>query len=242
MDSNGIDPIRAYYAELNPNKILLPPHLKFLHFRIFAPGPIKIKWKIRTLNDVRDMLIHYAPLHAFYSTSYFLNPTKVGRKGSDGAIFLFSDEFVVDVDRENLEEAKEDTLKLIEAIREINLTIKYVVFSGHKGFHIHCKMPSLSNIEDATLSMKKSLVDKLNAKTEELFGHVIPIDEAVSYDTRRIMRIPGTIHGETGNIVEKVDPQKIKSYHPVKAVDIQNYILEYGTAQQIEQKTLGVKL
>jgi hypothetical protein len=47
----------------------------------------------------------------------------------------------------------------------------------------------------------------------------------VSWDTRRIVRLPGTIHGKTGNLVEIINPEDISKYQPKHLVDIEKGVL-----------------
>lgn len=237
-----LDSFAEYYRNLNPNSIWLPNQIHFTHFRVFTPTPRKIQHILHTPRDVRDMLSATSPMHAFYVTSYFLQPDKLGKRGNDGAIFLYSDEFVIDIDREELQEAKESTLKILEVLKFLQIPIRYIVYSGRKGFHIHCSMEKTSHSEMETISIKKAMISRIYSSSEILFRERIAIDEPVSWDTRRLIRIPGSIHGKTGNLVEVIREDEIKNYTPKKVIDVSNFIKLHGNSRDIERQVLGVAL
>ncbi|MGA2122396.1 MAG: hypothetical protein ABSG49_10220 [Methanoregula sp.] len=91
-------------------------------------------------------LIRYRPYDGYYSTSCWLVPENLGRRErtpvSDN-IFLSSD-IVFDIDRSpfsffTLDQAREDALNLLDFCHDHNLPVKYIAFSGSKGFHIVCR-------------------------------------------------------------------------------------------------------
>jgi hypothetical protein len=235
---------QQYYKDLNSSKLTIPEDMiKFTHFRFFAPNPVKIKKILHTKEDLKRVLAAYSPRHAFYVPSLFLQPHKLGKRGEDSARFLSSKELVLDLDRkndnktyqENLEEAKQDTYALVKAIsKTYGWDPSLIVFSGKKGFHIH--YPFNFNIfpsENAYIALKKVLVHRIACETG------IDIDEQPSWNTRGLIRLPWSIHGETGAIVEPIRENEILSYQPKIVVDIKKYIREHGDAKSVEKAVLG---
>lgn len=236
---------REYYRSLQPNKLFLPENIHLTHFRIWAPNPIKISHILRTKKDVRDMLAHYAPLHAFYVTSYFLEPNKLGpRSETNNARFLYSDEFIIDIDSKTGyldDDVKQDTIDLVAFMRDyFSAKPRAIVFSGMKGFHLHYPFPLLGALKTMGEGNTMALKERIAKTIINLTG--IQIDEPVSKDTRRLIRIPGTIHGRSGNLVEKISEDRIKDYKPKKIIDVSKYMLDHGSAADVEMQILGRKL
>ncbi|MHA2330831.1 MAG: DNA primase catalytic subunit PriS [Candidatus Hodarchaeales archaeon] len=55
--------------------------------------------------------------------------------------------------------------------------------------------------------------------------HYPRIDHKVSIDLRRLLRLPGSIHGETGNVVTFLTLKELESFNPI--VDADNIIKRY---------------
>ena len=177
--------------------------------------------------------------------SYFLQPNKLGPKGRGNARFLFLPEFIIDLDSKSGcldDDVKADTLEVIKYMRDyFSVEPRAIVYSGQKGFHLHYPFPfpgfrQLST-EEETIRFAKAIV-----KTIEDATGVLTIDDPVSTDTRRLIRIPGSVHGRTGNLVEKIKEKDIMSYEPKHVVDVSNYIRKHGVASDLEKEALGYTL
>ena len=107
-----------------------------------------------------------------------------------------------DIDRSpfspvSLEQAREDTLKLLDFCRDHHLPVKYLAFSGSKGFHLVCRdlyrydNPDPFAREDMAREVRRDLISRVRAEG-------INFDEKITADTRRILRVPGTINSKTG--------------------------------------------
>ena len=164
----------------------------------------KVQDRIRNGETLQRWLIRYRPTDVYYSTSCWLSPQSVGRREktplSDN-IFLFSD-IVFDIDRSpfssaNLELARQDALKVIRFCADQAILIKYIAFSGSKGFHVVCKDPQRYGDPDPRVRE-----DRAKAVRREIIRQVqedgIGIDAKITGDTRRIIRVPGTINSKTG--------------------------------------------
>lgn len=199
------DPIRSFYQR-NPPDLSPITDLSHRHFRILLPRGtfFKIPDRIRSPETLQTWLARYRPSDVYYSTSCWLVPENLGRREgtplSDN-IFLSSD-IVFDIDRspfspENLEDARRDTLRLLTFCREEKLPVKYIAFSGSKGFHVIC---SDTVRYDAADPLERE--DRAKARRREILLQVqsrgIDVDAKITPDTRRIIRVPGTINSKTG--------------------------------------------
>jgi hypothetical protein len=171
---------------------------------------------------LRKWLVRYRPSDVYYSTSCWLVPENLGRRErtplSDN-IFLSSD-IVFDIDRspfsvENLEQAREDTQKLLAFCDNNRLSVKYIAFSGSKGFHVICADPR--RYDDPSPLVRE---DMAKAARKEIIGRVlaegIAIDTKITADTRRIIRVPGTINSKTGYACTVLSREQLAE--PVSAI------------------------
>jgi DNA primase catalytic subunit len=224
------DLIRRYYAE--STNLWLPPRSSFRQFRFFLKAEngnvrvVKIKDRITSITTLRRWLVRFAPLHAYYTTATWLDPQNLGpkdlRENSPGFQFSYnvflSQELYFDVDvAGSLEEAKKWTLKLKECLEEeYSFRSILCVYSGNKGFHLHVYdfdlskwIPRVSPLPTMReLQTQEAKVRIVN----DLMERGLVFDADVTIDTRRIIRLPGTINGKTLNISETVDD--IKTFQP----------------------------
>ena len=147
------------------------------------------------------------PTDVYVSTSSWLDPVNLPKlKDSKRPPPILIDHMVVfDIDmrpfcRSRLELARKEALSLSEWITEnTDLEIRHASFSGSKGFHIVAIDPDRSPFEEPDPA-KRELAIRENRKA--LLGRVIEaghdVDPVVTADTRRIIRVPGTLHGSTG--------------------------------------------
>ena len=216
--------IDEYYKKLKEEDIYLPPNPQFRQFKIETPsGVMKIKKKITSKKVLLDILRKYNNiLNVWYSVNYFLDPTILGRKGKSyhRNLFIFSDLFVVDIDRETIDEQKKAIMDFLAYLHKVNYPPKLIVYTGNKGFHIYLdflfRSAAMSPIdrEKENLDIKKAMIEALEKDSG------VVLDKIISWDTRRVVRLPGTIHGKTGNLVEIVDGKDIKDFKPKHVVDI----------------------
>ena len=147
------------------------------------------------------------PTDVYVSTSSWLDPVNLPRlKDSKRPPPILIDHMVVfDIDMRpfclsRLEQARKEALVLREWISQnTDLEIQHVSFSGSKGFHIVAIDPDRSLFEEPDPAKREQAVRE---NRKELLERVIAaghnVDPVVTADTRRIIRVPGTIHGSTG--------------------------------------------
>jgi DNA primase catalytic subunit len=94
--------------------------------------------------------------------------------------------FPIDLDGDH---AKEDAKKILEFLNDYDLNY-YFIFSGSKGYHFQIPLIGF-NRKPSFVAFTQYLRKTLKLKS---------IDVRVSQDTRRLMRIPGTINTKSGNL------------------------------------------
>ena len=210
------DPFRTYYQHNLPD-LLSITDLPHRHFRILLPRGtfLKLEARIRSEEVLRKWLVRYRPIDVYYSTSCWLVPENLGRRErtplSDN--ILLSSDIVFDIDRspfspENIELARQDTTKLLAFCDDNGLAVKYIAFSGSKGFHVICKDPL--RYDDPSPFVRE---DRARAARREIVARVlaegIAIDTKITTDTRRIIRVPGTINSKTGYVCTVLTREQI---------------------------------
>ncbi len=195
----------------------------------------------RSLEDLRSFCVDKPPLGLYYSAALYERPDE---KDMDAKGWLGAD-LVFDIDGDHLdtpncrgmellnygclEDAKEEALKLLDALRnELGLE-GLPVYSGHRGFHVHVRAEEVRGLDAGE---RRRLVDflvgrnldlsKLEARVgkkavrlyvEEPVGSLarlmrglddgsysIRIDEVVTADVHRLIRAPGSLNNKTGFI------------------------------------------
>ena len=179
------------------------------HFRVINSGGrfFKINDRISVPQQLTKKLIDFRAKDVYYSTSTYLNPTTIGPRGNERTILtksgiVINNDIAFDLDREplsirNLEQTRKDCKKLIDFMEAEGYLLNYIAFSGSKGFHIIFKDQGGVAIADPyeremeLIKIRRELVDKVKEQG-------ITIDSSITVDTRRIIRLPGTINSKTG--------------------------------------------
>ena len=221
--------LRSYYERA---PLWLPPTPTFRQFRVaveHGDGRVrfeKVDDRVKDVETLRRWLLRLVPLHVYYTTSRWLDPQRLGPRRLRGrragypiahSVFL-GQELYFDIDAPgDLDAAKTDAQSLIAFLRREGLRDLHLVHSGNKGFHVYAYdfearfVPQLPEDprerEAAAQSARADLVMRI---VEESIG----IDVDVTMDPRRIIRLPGTVHGATLNICQFVDPARLDSFRP----------------------------
>lgn len=202
-----MDAFRQYYFE-NTVDFSFLPDAKFRHFRLRLPhgGFLKVPRKIWCGRGLAYYLCRYRPLDVYYSASCWLNPERLGPRGVGDLLdeFYINSDLVFDIDEKpfsarNIEKSRMNTVAVLDYALARGFKVKYVCFSGGKGFHVVCEDPWVrdeakpSDREQAALECRKSLV-------REMVSEGLVFDEKITADTRRIIRLPGTVNSSTGYV------------------------------------------
>ena len=197
------DDLEAFYAAHPPSMdAIQKPQWRQFRFALSDGRFFKVPDVIRTPADLQNWLIQKKPADVYYTVGRFLRPERLGpRSGivSDN-LFLGAD-LVFDIDHppfcpENIDHARKDALRLIQWLDQACFSIRYVAFSGSKGFHVVCADP-FDYPESSPLDREKSARLKRKIIADRVLDEGIPIDAKVTVDTRRILRVPGTINSKS---------------------------------------------
>ena len=183
------------------------------------PGRHQFRWRLvnnnwitasrrfRGSEKLSETLSKQGSRDVYIGTSSWLNPIQLPKKSdseSEPAVLL--DHWIVfDIDRKPL------TIKTLEEGRKIaNSLLEYmeenhdhelisISFSGGKGFHLIFKDTKREKflIEDLA-KREQTVIEQRKALLDEVLEAGFDVDKLVTADTRRIIRLPGTLHGTTG--------------------------------------------
>ena len=179
--------------------------------------------RISSSKKLFELFSNSMPTDVYVSTSSWLNPVNLPRiKEIKKPSPILLDHLVVfDIDIRpfcllRLEEARKATLHLKNWIIEnTEIKIRHITFSGSKGFHIIAEDPDREPFSEPDPRLRE---DKVRSQRKRLLDRVIeaghPVDNVVTADTRRIIRLPGTIHGKTGWVCTIINEEWINT--PVK--------------------------
>ena len=187
----------------------------------------KLKKQVRSAEELQSILARLAPLDVYYSVGRWLNPCSVGARPprSDDPqilpghysknLFLGADlAFDIDVpplSRKNLASAQAITRNLVAFLSErYHLSPRYLAFSGGKGFHV--VYDDIFHPRDAAdpLERERRVKERRQELVREILDEGIAIDGAVTKDTRRILRLPGTVNSRTGYCCRILDERELE--------------------------------
>ena len=217
--------IKDYYKSdaFNP---YLPKNPGWYHYRVIDNKGlmVKIPVKITSKEKLRKWLLKLNATDVYFSSSYWLNPEKIGLKGLSGSyrvahnhLLRFNLYFDTDAKPwcwENLDKTRADIIKVYDKCIAHGWENEYVAFSGCQGFLAsftrNDKLPNIlpPEIIKLTEENRKIYIDK------EFKG--INIDVPVSKNVMGIRRLPGTIHSKTGFICTQISPSIL--YNDIKTI------------------------
>ena len=182
-----------------------------------------------------------APRDVYVSTASWLNPVDLPRLRDDPEIYpVLLDHFVVfDIDVapfsiENLVKAQSIARGVMEWLAENeNLVLRSVSFSGSKGFHLIYDDPdrdafTVADPKERELAVKAQRKSLLNRVVEAGFE----VDTKVTADTRRILRLPGSLHGTTGFACSRITVEALNG----SLEDLLRTLYRHPSASEIPQR------
>ena len=202
---------------------------------IEKPGRHQIRWRLvdnnwitasrrfRGPEKLSETLSNQGARDVYIGTASWLNPIQLPKKSdseSEPAVLL--DHWIVfDIDRKpltlkTLEEGRKITNSLLEYMEENHEhELISISFSGGKGFHLifrdvqrdKFQIEDLAKREETVIQDRKDLLN-------EILEVGFDVDKLVTADTRRIIRLPGTLHGTTGWCCTKITRSMLST--PVK--------------------------
>ena len=221
--------VRAYYETA---ELWLPPRPTFRQFRVArwtVDGRTafrKIDDRVKDVATLRRWLLRLTPAHVYFTTARWLDPQRLGPRDLRGRragypvahnVFL-GQELYFDIDTPgDLAAGKAHATRLLDLLRSEGLRELRLVYSGNKGFHVHAYdferrfRPDLPEDprerEAAAQTARAGLVTRIVEAG-------IAIDVEITMDPRRILRLPGTVHGKTFNICQFVAPAELDEFQP----------------------------
>ena len=182
-----------------------------------------------------------APRDVYVSTASWLNPIDLPRLRDNPEHYpVLLDHFVVfDIDVapfsiENLTKAQSISCELMGWLDEHEtLRLRSISFSGSKGFHLIYDDPdrdafALPDLREREMAVKAQRKALLNRVVEAGFE----VDTKVTADTRRILRLPGSLHGSTGYACTRISVEALNG--PLE--DLLSTLYRHPLAPDIPQR------
>ena len=215
MESTWNEQIIAHYKSntIHLDWLSKPSQHQF-RWRTLEGRWVTSKRRIRNYETLMKAIGKNFPSDLYVSTSSWLNPIDLPRlRDTELSHPVLLDHLIVfDIDvaplsLKNLEKAKE-IAKGVHSFVMLNESVEFVhaTFSGSKGFHLIYKDTDrekfgIPNPKQREETVRKERKDLLSRVLEQGFE----VDERITADTRRIIRLPGSIHGKTGFQCTSID-------------------------------------
>ena len=180
----------------------------------------KSKRRISSQNSFRKAIAKDNPSDIYFSTASWLEPIDLPNLNDETRPYpiLLNHLIVFDIDfaplsLDNLEQARLTTLNLHKWIeKNYDYELMAISFSGSKGFHLFYNDPdrnlfSIENAKERELAVK----DNRNKLLEEVLLAGFKVDPRITADTRRIIRLPGSIHGKTGLLCHRISLETLET-------------------------------
>jgi len=178
----------------------------------------KSKRRVSSVGSFRKAIARDNPSDVYFSTSSWLEPIDLPNLNDETKPhpILLNHLIVFDIDfsplsLENLEGARLTTLNLHRWIeKNYDYELMSISFSGSKGFHLVYTDPdrSLFSIEDGK-EREYAVRENRKKLLEEVLLAGFKVDPRITADTRRIIRLPGTIHGKTGLLCHRINIERL---------------------------------
>ncbi len=220
IDGWSEEELSSYYQNNNIDlSWLLKPSRHQFRWKSLKGPWITSDRRISSSKKLIELFSNAMPTDVYVSTSSWLNPVNLPRiKDTKKPSPILLDHLVVfDIDIRpfcllRLEEARQATLNLRNwLIDNTDIQIKHITFSGSKGFHIIADDPDRESFSEPDPKLRE---EKVKSQRKRLLDQVIeaghPVDKVVTADTRRIIRLPGTVHGKTGWICTIINNEWIE--------------------------------
>ena len=180
----------------------------------------KSKRRVSSVDSFRKAIAKDNPSDIYFSTSSWLEPIDLPNLNDETKPhpILLNHLIVFDIDfaplsLDNLEQARLTTLNLHKWIQKnYDYELMSISFSGSKGFHLFYNDPnrslfSLENAKEREFAVKQERMKLL----EQVLLAGFKVDPRITADTRRIIRLPGSIHGKTGLLCHRINAEKLET-------------------------------
>lgn len=211
--------LQAWYGSQKPDLSWLEkPSRHQFRWRLHNNRWVTGSRQFSSAETVQKILTTHGPRDVYIGTSAWLTPLNLPKRAEvERSPPILLDHLVVfDIDERpfcyrRLERARKAAQGLLEWLEEHeDLTLLCISYSGGKGFHLILKdndrslfsIPEPREREDAVRASRKALLDRVLAAG-------FPVDTTVTSDTRRIIRLPGSLHGTTGWCCTRLTRQQL---------------------------------
>lgn len=212
---DSVTQLRSYYqSDKFLSELRLPARPNFHHFRLelFSSERafMRVHDVVRKKEQFQKILLRFLPKNVFFSPVEWLDPVNV-RKTKTMNDYMLSSPLYFDVDvnvmdENRLNDAIINTNRLIDFIDEkYGRKPDWIVFSGKRGFHIYYwqwdeipkKYGRAKERINEFIKSRKEIISKIERQE-------IVVDTKITIDPWRILRVPGTIHADTGLITKSI--------------------------------------
>jgi len=219
----------------------VPKDSNWHHYRVETfDGKWKKLWdkRIRSGSILRKNLLKpaiFPPRNVYYSVLKWLDPKSLG--SSKVGNYCLGGPLIFDIDVKSSEIYGDQTIeKGIEAIFNLEefLVKTYgfsdfgCAFSGKRGFHLYVKDFDAFNFAKKYDQWSRESVERELRTTiaKKVLDKEFTIDAQVTSDTRRIVRLPSTLHGGTGFLSLYLDSRnELKRFNLSKSIVFPSDIL-----------------
>jgi DNA primase catalytic subunit len=180
----------------------------------------KSKRRISSVESFRKAIANDNPSDIYFSTSSWLEPIGLPNLSDETKPhpILINHLIAFDIDfaplsLENLEQARLTTLNLHKWIQKnYDYELLSISFSGSKGFHLFYNdtdrsLFSIENAKEREFAVKQERMKLL----EQVLLAGFKVDPRITADTRRIIRLPGSIHGKTGLLCHRINLERLET-------------------------------
>lgn len=198
---------RDWYTENPPDFMWLEkPTRHQFRWRLPSNRWITATRQFNRPKPLQNILKNQGPRDVYIGTAQWLDPLNLPRlRDTHRPHPILLDHMIVfDIDYtpfcyRRIEKARKATAALLTWIeKNEKLNLQCITYSGGKGFHLIFQdrdrtlfaIPDPKGREEAVKQSRKSLLNRVIDA-----GH--PVDTTVTADIRRIIRLPGTLHGTT---------------------------------------------
>jgi DNA primase catalytic subunit len=214
----------SYYdSEAFLQNLWLPPHMGRHHLRVEVRkldgtrAFIRVRTSISNSVDVRNMATRLTPSGIFFTPVEWLDPVHLRLTRDTVRDIILTSPLYFDIDvrtGETIQAAKTAAVELIEAIRRLsNKEPDLLVFSGRNGFHVYywnwdeipSQFPNPVQRISEFIQSRRRVLHYLNSKR-------VKVDETVTADPWRVLRLPGSLHWKTGLTACQV--HDLDRFHP----------------------------
>lgn len=209
--------LRSYYASPFFQSVLwLPTHPTRHHFRIEVRRDdgstvfLRTRTSLSSRKDLNSAVAKHTPSSIYFTPVEWLDPTHLRLSRGTVRDYMLTSPLYFDIDTRSSDSTMRESMitvqRLIETIQKFNYRLPdMVVFSGRSGFHVYYwdwddiprEYGHASGRITAFRNSRNGIVNALRLKG-------ITVDPSVTSDPWRVLRLPGSLHWETGLIARIV--------------------------------------